>query len=232
MSEKRKVTKAAGVVGLATLLSRVFGFIRDMVIARYFGAISQGIFSLLITIVGLMVIVGKLGMEVTTLKLIAVLKTREKYAEIRDFFVKVIKLSFLSSIILSVILFFAADLIAVNLLNKPFMAFYIRIGSLVLFPVVLLQLNAELLRAFGKIGQYAFLNLFISFFSIIILACIIIFFKNRNGAKLSGIVHIPEQTLFRGKRIGINLLNPGIKYRVAPNRLNVKLARKLCSICR
>lgn len=38
MSEKKKVTKAAGIVGLATLLSRILGFIRDMVIARYFGA--------------------------------------------------------------------------------------------------------------------------------------------------------------------------------------------------
>ena len=53
-------------------------------------------------------------------------------------------------------------------------------------------------------------------------------FKNKNGARLFGIVHIPEHTSFRGKRVGVNLLNPGIKYRVAPNRLNVKLARRLC----
>ena len=38
MSEKIQVTKAAGVVGTATLLSRVLGFIRDVVIAWIFGA--------------------------------------------------------------------------------------------------------------------------------------------------------------------------------------------------
>jgi len=38
MSENTRVTKAAGVVGAATLLSRIFGFIRDMVIAGIFGA--------------------------------------------------------------------------------------------------------------------------------------------------------------------------------------------------
>ncbi len=32
------MAKAAGVVGIATALSRVFGFLRDMVVARYFGA--------------------------------------------------------------------------------------------------------------------------------------------------------------------------------------------------
>ena len=36
--ENDRVTKAAGVVGSATLLSRMFGFIRDVVIAGFFGA--------------------------------------------------------------------------------------------------------------------------------------------------------------------------------------------------
>ena len=53
-------------------------------------------------------------------------------------------------------------------------------------------------------------------------------FVNSEGVKLFGIVHIPDQDQFLGKKIGINLLNPGIKYRVAPNRLNIKIARKLC----
>lgn len=37
-SETRRVAKAAGVVGAATLLSRIFGFLRDMAIAGFFGA--------------------------------------------------------------------------------------------------------------------------------------------------------------------------------------------------
>ncbi|MBW2566702.1 MAG: murein biosynthesis integral membrane protein MurJ [Deltaproteobacteria bacterium] len=38
MSETAKITKAAGVVSVATLLSRVFGLVRDIVIAAFFGA--------------------------------------------------------------------------------------------------------------------------------------------------------------------------------------------------
>jgi putative peptidoglycan lipid II flippase len=37
-SENREVTRAAGVVGMATLLSRIFGYVRDMVLASFFGA--------------------------------------------------------------------------------------------------------------------------------------------------------------------------------------------------
>ena len=38
MSENARVTKAAGIVGFATLLSRIFGFVRDVVIAWFLGA--------------------------------------------------------------------------------------------------------------------------------------------------------------------------------------------------
>lgn len=37
-SERSQVARAAGVVGAATFVSRVFGFLRDMVVAAYFGA--------------------------------------------------------------------------------------------------------------------------------------------------------------------------------------------------
>jgi putative peptidoglycan lipid II flippase len=38
MSEKKNITRYASVMSLATLISRILGFVRDMVIARYFGA--------------------------------------------------------------------------------------------------------------------------------------------------------------------------------------------------
>lgn len=53
-------------------------------------------------------------------------------------------------------------------------------------------------------------------------------FYNKNGKRLFGVVHVPEQVPIKTKRVGVNLLNPGIKYRVAPHRLNVKIARRLC----
>src|SRR5512136_1328741 len=37
-SENSRVVRAAGVVGMATMLSRVFGFLRDMIVAGLFGA--------------------------------------------------------------------------------------------------------------------------------------------------------------------------------------------------
>jgi len=38
MGEQKTIARAAGIVGGATLLSRIFGFIRDMIVAQFFGA--------------------------------------------------------------------------------------------------------------------------------------------------------------------------------------------------
>jgi putative peptidoglycan lipid II flippase len=38
MSENKKITKAASTIGMGTLFSRILGFLRDMVIAHFFGA--------------------------------------------------------------------------------------------------------------------------------------------------------------------------------------------------
>jgi len=55
-------------------------------------------------------------------------------------------------------------------------------------------------------------------------------FINNTNHRLFGILHIPENESVIKQRIGVNLLNPGLKNRVAPNRLNVKIARKLCDM--
>lgn len=53
----------------------------------------------------------------------------------------------------------------------------------------------------------------------------IVSFKNNQGDTLYGVVHIPPEGT--NKKVGVNLLNPGIKNRVAPHRLNVKISREI-----
>lgn len=50
---------------------------------------------------------------------------------------------------------------------------------------------------------------------------------NSDGLRLYGILHIPDNDVII-KKTWINILNPGLKNRVSPNRLNIKIARMLC----
>lgn len=55
----------------------------------------------------------------------------------------------------------------------------------------------------------------------------IVQFKNRKNQSLNGVIHVPDQKLLKQK-VGIILLNSGLKDRVGPHRLYIKIARKLC----
>lgn len=52
-------------------------------------------------------------------------------------------------------------------------------------------------------------------------------FKNKQGANLHGILHTPSKAT---RDVGIILLSPGIKSRVAPHRLYVKMAARFCEL--
>lgn len=52
-----------------------------------------------------------------------------------------------------------------------------------------------------------------------------VFFENSNNKRLYGVLHRPERAR---NDVGIIILSPGIKSRVAPHRLYVKMAKRLC----
>lgn len=53
-------------------------------------------------------------------------------------------------------------------------------------------------------------------------------FRNADGNLLFGVLHVPRNPIEPG--IGVNLLNPGLRNRVAPNRINVRIARMFCEM--
>lgn len=60
------------------------------------------------------------------------------------------------------------------------------------------------------------------------IGCKPVVFSNSDGLKLFGILHYPDSQT--SKSTPIILLSPGVKYRVAPHRLYIKLARHLTAM--
>src|SRR5687768_26215 len=52
-------------------------------------------------------------------------------------------------------------------------------------------------------------------------------FPNAKGDRLFGVLHVPERNRFSG--VAVVILSPGIKSRIAPHRLYIKMARRLCA---
>lgn len=172
-NENGILIKGSAIFMIFQLLGILFGFVNVWVITRYFGAEAQGIIALLFSYVAIILAFTQFGTTVSILRIISELQVKEKFSELREFYLKVNKLVALLSIFVSVVLFIGADFIAAKILNKIQFANYIRIASVAILPISLLEINSELIRSYKKMVQYGFLQYCVSMFSIIILLMLV-----------------------------------------------------------
>ena len=123
-----------------------------------YGAEQLGIFSLSLTILQILFVLGKLGMDA------AVLKFQGKYLNLGDrdnfkrSFLICLKIAAICSTILGAVVYLLGDFIATRIFNNPSLLFNLRIISISILPFSLTHLIGESFRAQGKSGLSVFVN--------------------------------------------------------------------------
>lgn len=162
MSTNKSIAKSAGVIGLATSLSRVLGFIRDIVIARYFGtALYAQAFVVAFRIPNLLR--DLIGEGATNAAFVPVFTEELTKSGKRDFFK-------LAQVILNILFFTLLILTAVGILASPLIVRLIAPGFMadaekfkvtvtltkVLFPfLILVGLWAYAMGVLNTMGHFA-----------------------------------------------------------------------------
>ncbi len=159
----------------------VVGYVFTIVVTRNLGASAWGIFALCITILQIVSVLSKLGLDTALLRFIAQYNAQGKGKTIKHIYLKAISLIIPFSIFLSVFLYFLAPILAKELFNKKFLTSYIRIIAFAVLPFTLLCINSESLRAFKKIKQYTiFQNLLPSLVALLLFSIVIFYSKVYN----------------------------------------------------
>ncbi|MCD4695504.1 MAG: oligosaccharide flippase family protein [Bacteroidales bacterium] len=150
-----------------------FGYVLLWIISRYFGAKAQGIYSLLISIIAVLVVVGKVGTGMALVRFGSKFLAQNNHGELKDFYFTILKLVIPLSFLLSISFLIFPGFIAETIFNKPDIRPYLPLVFYAVLPMSLLQINQQMTRVFKKIGRYGFLNFFITFYTIAILFFII-----------------------------------------------------------
>ncbi len=150
-----------------------FGYVNVWVISRFFGSEALGVFSFVLSVVTLTSIMAKAGTDMATVKFVSKYLATNQHGKIKHFYLQVCKIIIPGVIILSALLFFFNQFIAETIFSKPHYAYYLRIAAIMILPTAFTHINAEMHRAFKKIVQYAFLNLYSTFITLLILIAII-----------------------------------------------------------
>jgi len=170
----KQVAKGTGIAFIGMVLGTLFSFVVRLFIARYGLQTNYGIFSLAMAVLSLASILAGLGLVRGTTWQIAYFRGKEDTAKVRTTIFTSLQLSSIASIVLSLILFFLADTIALNIFHAPELTLPLKIFAIAIPFLTLTQVLVAVHRGFDRIEpmlvfQYLMINvLFLAFLSIAI----------------------------------------------------------------
>lgn len=135
-----------------------FGYILTLIISNMYGAEILGFFTLSITIIFIFSIMAKLGLDTLLLKIVSKYNYKNKIPIIKDAYLKTLTITLPLGLILSLILYKSANLIATTIFNNQSLTPYLKISALGILPMALLYVNFQSLRGLKKTKEFTFLK--------------------------------------------------------------------------
>lgn len=131
--------------------SAVLFLIFNLVLARLLGPEGAGIFFLALTIITIASVISRLGLDQALLRFISAHAVGGDWGKIGNIHRKSIYLVSGTGLLLTILIYFSAPSLALGLFSKPELTVPLRIMVLAIWPLGLLSLNSESLRALKKI---------------------------------------------------------------------------------
>ena len=147
----QKVAKGAGIVFIGLLVSLFFGLIGRLLIARYWTQSDYGVFSLAIAVLSMCMVISTLGLRQGASRSIAYSVGKAKYKGLPGIISASIWFSIIASILLGSILFLLSESIAEYIFHEPALIVPLRIFSVAVPFLTLINVVAAIFRGFGQI---------------------------------------------------------------------------------
>jgi O-antigen/teichoic acid export membrane protein len=172
----KMIFKSSLVVFVGVLLSKILGYLHRIVIARYFGSSEYGTYLLAIAILAWIGLFASFGLPEGVLRYLSIFRGKSELSKARLILKFSAKVLVVTGIIGGVVLYFASDYIAINILDTPTLSIYLKLFSFIVPITLINNILLSSLRAFEKITWYSFLfNIFQSFSRLALLVVFILF---------------------------------------------------------
>ena len=145
--------KKGGLSFLIRIGGQVMGFLLALIIARYFGASGLGDYVLAIVVLRVFAMISKLGVDITSIRVIASFSSQNKFKSIKYFRKKIVLLLIATTLVFSSIMYFNAVLLASFIGANPE---YIKLNSFLVLPMTFFILHYQSLRGLKKIAEFSF----------------------------------------------------------------------------
>ncbi|MGB8657588.1 MAG: flippase [Candidatus Zixiibacteriota bacterium] len=161
MSIHKKIAKNAVYNFLIKAITLAFGFIASVVTARFLGPEKYGVYSFVIWILYVVGLLVNLGINTTVTKYVSEYWGRNDFSAITSIFRKLFRFEILAGVVVSLLLFFSAPLIA-HWYKNPELSLYLKVAAAVLLPLGLMWLYNGLFCGLQRYDLIARINLVVS----------------------------------------------------------------------
>ena len=156
-SSLKLIAKTSLIVLIGLILSKLATYIYRIIIARYYGSEAYGQFSLGLMIFSIFIAIASLGLIEGIIRFIPIYRGKNENHKINYLIKFALSLSLFCGILASVILYFSANSISLNIFHNAELAFYLKIFAITI-PIFLIgNIYLYVLRAYEEIGSYSFI---------------------------------------------------------------------------
>jgi len=174
----RELVSGSSAAFVLRLVGMLFSYFFTLLITRNFGSSAMGVFALSSTVLSVVSIFSRLGLDTALMRFTAEHASQGNNGAVKAFYVNALKVVVPFSILLSCLLFFSSPFIAEYIFKKASLAYPFKIISIAILPMTLIFIDAQCLRGLNKIREFSFLQNISNFmFATIILGCAHFFYR-------------------------------------------------------
>lgn len=164
---------------LAKVIAMVIGIVTSIIGARYYGPDMVGFSMIISSILGIGAILSISGLTTAMLQIIPEYIAKSSASIGWNIYSKILNLMLVASLVVSVIYYFLADIIANHIFHNAELAFFLSLSSLVLVFRAVYDLNSAKIRLLGNLKLYALFQILPKVFTFILLLVLTFFFFNK-----------------------------------------------------
>ena len=170
-----ELLKGGSISFIFQILGIGLSYLFILLISRYYGAEGMGIYALSFTVLNIVVLFGKFGLDVSCIKFVGELSEKKEYSKIKGIYLNILILAFPINILLTFILFYLAPYLSEFVFNKVNLTIYFQLIAFAILPMSFRFIHANSIRGMRNIKVYSFIqNISMYLFSLIFLLLFIV----------------------------------------------------------
>jgi O-antigen/teichoic acid export membrane protein len=161
LSIQKKIAKNAVYNFLIKAITLAFGFVASVVVARFLGPERYGVYSFVMWVLYAVGLLVNLGINTTITKYVSEYWGRSDFSTITSIFRKLFRFELVAGVVVTLLLFLFAPLIA-HWYHNPDLSLYLKVSASVLLPMGLMWVFNGLFCGLQRYDLIAIINLIVS----------------------------------------------------------------------